>query len=178
MKCPERLRRRLLVHALVVMARRDPDVIIGSAGDPYMHRWYILPRNRWFNLYLHRFWRSDDDRALHDHPWWNASLLLEGAYVEHTIERGGINRRERLEGGAIRFRPAKAAHRIELDRDEGGAPLSCVTLFATGPRIRDWGFHCPKGWVPWRIFTAEVPARPGEPRISSIGRGCGEDGHD
>jgi hypothetical protein len=142
-----------------------------------MHRWYLVPRNRWLNLYLHHFWRSDDDRALHDHPWWNVSLLLQGSYVEHTIAAGGINRRERLTAGALRGRRAEAAHRIELEQDEQGRPISCITLFATGPRLRDWGFHCPKGWVPWRVFTSDVPAQPGQPRVSSIGRGCGEDDH-
>ena len=45
-----------------------------------------------FNLYLHEFSRSDDDRALHDHPWlFNLSVLLSGTYVEHTIDAGGIH---------------------------------------------------------------------------------------
>lgn len=176
MKAPEWLRKLIHQRALVLTARRPPDVIIGTADNPYMHRWYVLPRNRWLNLYLRRFWRSDDDRALHDHPWWNCSLLLAGSYVEHTIASGGINRRERLTAGALRFRPAKAAHRIELEQGELG-PRRCLSLFATGPRIRDWGFHCPRGWVPWRVFTSEAPAKDGAPRVSSIGRGCGEDDH-
>lgn len=163
-----------------IMARRAPDVIIGTAIDPYMHRWYVLPRNRWLNLYLHHFWRSDDDRALHDHPWWNVSVLVYGQYTEHTIAAGGVNRRERLEAGAVRFRGAKAAHRIELDTRRGDGwevAQPCITFFLTGPRMRDWGFHCPKGWVPWRVFTSEAPAKDGGPRVSAIGRGCGEDDH-
>lgn len=43
----------------------------------------------------------------------------------------------------------------------------CWTLFVTGPRIRNWGFHCPNGWVRWEAFTP--PADKG-----SVGRGCGE----
>lgn len=35
--------------------------------------------------------RSDDDRALHDHPWVNMSILLEGTYTEHTIAQGGVH---------------------------------------------------------------------------------------
>lgn len=42
---------------------RNPDFIIGGA-DPYMLRWWVIPRNKVFNIYLHRFLRSDDDRAL------------------------------------------------------------------------------------------------------------------
>jgi hypothetical protein len=33
--------------------------------------------------------------------------------------------------------------------------------------VRDWGFHCPQGWVPWRKFVAAD--NPG-----AVGRGCGE----
>lgn len=36
-----------------------------------------------------------------------------------------------------------------------------------GPRFREWGFACPKGWVHWREFTE--PGSEGR-----VGRGCGE----
>lgn len=68
---------------------REPDFIIGGAADPYVRRWWLIPRNPVLNVYLHEFLRSDDDLALHDHPWWNASLLLWGTYTEHTIAAGG-----------------------------------------------------------------------------------------
>ena len=71
----------LLALARRVM-RRPPDFVIGGSDRPYMHPWWLIPRNPWFNVYLHRIMRSDDDRALHDHPWVNCSVLLEGSYVE------------------------------------------------------------------------------------------------
>jgi hypothetical protein len=64
---------------------RLPDVRI--PGDmsipPYMLRWWKIRRNAFFNVYYHIVRRSDDDTALHDHPWWNFSILLEGSYTEH-----------------------------------------------------------------------------------------------
>ena len=57
-------------------AKRPPNAIIGGPENPYLLRWWLIPRNRWFNVYLHQFKRSDDDRALHDHPWINASIVL------------------------------------------------------------------------------------------------------
>src|SRR3546814_8204117 len=42
---------------------RKPDITIGGEDNPYLRRWYIIPRNRWFNVYLHEFLRDDDDRA-------------------------------------------------------------------------------------------------------------------
>lgn len=60
-----------------------PHFIIGGTDRPYLLRWFLIPRNRWFNIYLHKFCRDDDDRALHDHPWWFVSIMLQGSYVEH-----------------------------------------------------------------------------------------------
>jgi hypothetical protein len=163
MRFPGLARRVLNVAMRRVVGRRDADVVIGGHEEPYMMRWWVIPRNRLFNVYLHRFLRSDDDRALHDHPWWNLSFLLSGSYLEHTISAGGINRRIRREAGDLKLRRAKAAHRIELIDGE-----TCWTLFITGPNLRSWGFHCPRGWVHWRDFTN--PADGG----STVGRGCGE----
>ncbi len=65
--------------------RRWPDRVIGKKENPYLLRWHLIPRNAIFNIYLHKFMRSDDDRALHDHPWsWNISLILRGEYIEHV----------------------------------------------------------------------------------------------
>ncbi len=41
---------------------RNPDITIGGKDHPYLERWWIIPRNRVFNIYLHQFWRSDDDQ--------------------------------------------------------------------------------------------------------------------
>lgn len=129
------------------VAERKPDVNIGKLDDTYMRRWWVIPRNRVFNIYLHHFLRSDDDRALHDHPWWNVSILLWGRYTEHTIAAGGVNNRVEYSAGAMKFRGAKYAHRVELTNGP------CWSLFITGPKIREWGFHCPAGWRHWKEFT-------------------------
>jgi hypothetical protein len=147
---------------LIERARmRDPDVVIGGRDKPYLLRWFVIPRNPLFNVYLHLFMRSDDDRALHDHPWFNCSRILLGSYLEHTIAQGGIERAVRMRRGDWRIRwTGRIAHRIELDDGP------CWTLFVTGPRYRQWGFHCPtRGWVHWQRFTAADD--PG-----SIGKGC------
>ena len=60
-------------------------------------------------------------------------------------------------------RSPETAHRLKLMNP--GWPAE--TLFITGPRVREWGFACPKGWVPWQEFVA--PSDKGQ-----IGRGCGE----
>lgn len=129
---------------------RQPDQII---GEDYLWRWYVIPRNRFFNIYLHRFGRSDDDRALHDHPWYSVSVLLKGESIEHSFK--GVRHIPRF---IPIFRTAKFAHRLEIVK----GPV--WTLFITGPRIRSWGFYCPKGWRHWTKFTT--------PDGSGVGKGC------
>jgi len=130
--------------------RRAPDLRI---GDDYLWRWYLIPRNRFFNIYLHRFAKSDDDRALHDHPWFSVSFLLRGEMLEHHF-----NGRRHIPWLRPVFRSAKFAHRLELVQ----GPV--WTLFITGPRIREWGFYCPQGWRHWTDFATLDG--------SQIGKGC------
>lgn len=149
---------------LISIFWRQADVAIGGIENPYLLRWYVVPRNRWLNVYLHKFCRDDDDRALHDHPWWFVSLMLAGRYIEHTIS-GVITRGV----GSVAFRRATHAHRVELLKRQDGTPIPCWTIVLTGARSREWGFWCPQGWVHWKDFTS---GDNGE----LIGRGCGENG--
>lgn len=147
---------------------REPDFIIGTAERPYLRRWWVIPRNRWFNIYLHHFLRSDDDRALHDHPWVNCSILLRGRYLEHRPD-GQVLLRKPWRPWApwrLTFRLPTSAHRVELRRTDSGHEAPVWTLFITGPKVREWGFWCPRGWVPWQRFVAV--GKPGE-----VGAGCG-----
>lgn len=137
------------------MQTRVPDFVIGEPA--YLRRWWIVPRNEQQNVYLHEILRDDDDRALHDHPWENTSYLLIGSYREITPAGTFVRT-----AGDVVHRPATAQHRLELI---DGKP--CVSLFFTGPKVREWGFHCPKGWVHWQEFTAG-------PNGELVGRGCGE----
>lgn len=145
------------------MKMRAPDETIGPDTDPYMRRWWLI-RNEKFRVYLHQFLRSDDDRALHDHPADNISILLIGDYLEHLSD-GSIKHRLAWRPWApwrLIARRAAEAHRIELiDRNR------VWTLFIRGPTTRVWGFYCPQGWTPWTDF---VQTRPGG---NSVGNGCG-----
>lgn len=133
--------------------------------DVYLRRWYLIPRNRLLNIYLHQFLRDDDDRALHDHPWDSVSLLVRGSYVEYTPDPENPERHRYwpYSAGDMVFRRAEYRHRLELMHPE--AP--CWTIFITGPKRRDWGFWCPQGFVPWREFTDGADGE-------HIGTGCGE----
>lgn len=160
---PEFARLALLAWVRQEMARRSPDFIIGGEADPYLKRWWAIPRERTGNVYLHQFIRSDDDQALHDHPWDSVSIILDGWYIEHLP--GAL---PELRGpGSIVRREAADAHRVELLRHEAtGVEEPVTTLFLTGPVVREWGFHCERrGWVHWRDFTAG-------PAGQTAGKGC------
>jgi hypothetical protein len=150
---------------IAVWLHGGPHFIIGTKADPYLYRWYVIPRNPWLNIYLHKFLRDDEDRALHDHPWWFVSLILKGGYFEvtptGTIERGWLS---------LGFRPALWRHRVVLPRAYGdnhavGRMVPAWTLVITGRKVREWGFWCPKGFVVWTEFTM-----PGD--YGQVGKGC------
>lgn len=138
---------------LLDLFKREPDFII---GENYMSRWWIIPRNKYFNIYLHKITGNDEDRALHDHPWHSVSFLLKGRLKE--ILKNKVRYPKRF---LPIFRSAKMAHRLEV------VDSPVWTLFITGPVVRSWGFHCPKGWIHWRSFVE--PENKGK-----IGKGCGE----
>lgn len=132
------------------MFDRAPDFVIGPSNDPYLERWWVIPRNKLFNIFLHHFLRSDDDMALHDHMYVNASIILSGRYIEHFLD-GSTRLRAPWRPWAfwrVAMRLPSTAHRVALIEE---SPV--WTIFVTGPRVRQWGFHCPKGWVHWKDFT-------------------------
>lgn len=148
--------------------QRAPDFVIGDPDKPYLRRWWLLPRNDGCNIYLHEILRGDDDRAGHDHPWDNTSMIIEGGYTEITfdpVEPWRDDRRYERQAGDTIQRKATDTHRLIVP--EGGR---CVSLFMTGRKLREWGFWCPdgRGWVHWRDFTA---GEHGE----LVGRGCADE---
>lgn len=139
--------------------KRNPDELIPPLEEQdnkgaYIRRWYVA--RKWTrlleNVYLHNVLRSDDDRALHDHPWWNVSIVLWGGYYEHMpvypkAFKMGVNmatKRVWRGVGSIVFRRATDPHRLEIPAHPCNPTW---TLFITGKKVRDWGFYCPERWV-------------------------------
>lgn len=141
-----------------------PHFIVGSPEAPYLRRWFLLPRNPFFRIYLHHFCRSDDDRALHDHPWWFVSLMIWGRYTE-VYEYNGVRIAQRRSAPSMVFRPATHRHRVFLNTGSDGRPRPCWTIIITGRKVREWGFWCPQGFVPWYQFVSR--SNSGE-----VGPGC------
>ena len=131
------------------IAKRKPDFIIPySKHKVYMERWFIIPRNKFFNIYLHQYTKPDPDYTLHDHPWFSMSFILFSGFVEQTIKYGGVMYYKKLKQGNLHFMTPWHTHRISLVTCG-----ICRTLFITGPVIREWGFHnTVLGWLDWKTY--------------------------
>ena len=154
---PSILLRPLVWVVKQYVASQPPDEEITIHGEPYMNRWKTLPVNRTFNTFIHYFMHSDEDRAQHDHPWDNVSILLEGSYIERL---SGGRMRVRKAGDVV-VRRATEQHRIELFRDiERGTEVPVLTIFIRFKKWREWGFICTDGrWFHWRNFLAHEDRR-------------------
>lgn len=145
----ETLRMALLNFAQTTMDRR-PDFVIGG----YLERWHLGSYGAMPNAYIHRFLGDDSDRALHDHPYDNVSVVLSGGYIEHVHEEPFKVVDEKYatvpthrKSGEVIKRIATVAHRISLIQHK-----PAVSLFLCGTRFREWGFITPSGWIHFREF--------------------------
>jgi len=124
--------------------------IIGDKEDPLLIRWILL-RTPAFGIFIHKFCRSDHDRALHDHPWPFVTLLFTGYDEEHDQTPDGAKRIEHHISGSLLERPALWRHRVIL---LDGKPS--WSLVFVGKRVRPWGFHTPTGWCWWRKYNSDT----------------------
>lgn len=61
----------------------EKKVIVDCQHEPYLHRWYIF-KSRQVTLFVHKFVASDEDRALHSHPWSFLVIPVWRGYIEHS----------------------------------------------------------------------------------------------
>jgi hypothetical protein len=155
------------------------DIKRSGTDDLYLRRWFIYPRDKDFGknkgkgrLYLHKFYRGDEDEHLHCHPWRFTSLIITRGYWEEVSfysERISTDKsvnislvqrhREEPELRRVTFyprfsiirRPATWQHRVIL---EGTTPV--WTIVKTGVKERSWGFWIKGKLCPWRNYRDGV----------------------
>ena len=122
-------------------------------GQLYIKRLIII-RLPWFAIMLHKIYLSDTD-CQHSHPWNFISILLSGWYREWIPSSSSKTGQEGkvFKKGSILYRPADWVHRLEVNERQDGKP-AVTTLVFTGSQIRNWGFHTPKGFVPWKQYKS------------------------
>lgn len=135
-------------------------VIVNCDHDPYLFRWYIV-RKKSFAIFIHKFIRSDEDRALHDHPWNFLVIPIWRGYVEHR-EQPRVSGEVYSSKGrvypiiGIRFRSARFRHRVELlncdyagddlgvegdcPKCDGRGVMPSWSVFIRFKEFRKWGF--------------------------------------
>lgn len=150
------------------MWTRKPDLIIGD--PPQTLRWHLF-RWRGLQVSLHKWVRSDSDRALHDHSADNISILLNDVYREWFFDPMSDPRWHKdvpfpAQVPKVRFplipyyRRAETPHRVELLTD---TPVWTIWI-RFKPR-RSWGFWCGNGWRHWRDYVDQRDS-------GKVGRGC------
>jgi hypothetical protein len=148
LKCLDKLGRRR-----VVMDRVN--------NEPYLERYYLFLKDRDnfpFNIFLHKFLKSDPD-DVHDHPWSYATLILKGGYWEWVPQFDSLGKKcgeiaHWRHPGHFRICEASSYHRIELD-----PAITCWTLFMPGRKQRDWGFLTKGKWVQWEQYLSTRKAQ-------------------
>lgn len=127
------------------MIYRGCDKAIDSRGfEEYLERFYILSK-KWIGTYLHRFWASDEDCGVHNHPFHFFTIIIKGGYYEEipidpNNPFGETKILDRKVGFPfIRFHRKSYAHRIIL---KPGTEGQCWTLFCRFCFKRSiWGFY-------------------------------------
>lgn len=110
-------------------------------------------------LRLHKFWRGDDDRASHTHPWnfWTFPLAN---YLEQRFNHGGCIGTYRVQAWRWHARSCFHEH-IVLGREKAHLdfsfepldPRPFYTIVVTGPKINEWGFYPePNKFIHWRSY--------------------------
>ena len=125
-------------------------------NEPYLERYYVFLKDRDnfpFNIFLHKFLKSDPD-DVHDHPWNYATFILKGGYWEWVPEFDDHGNKTceiaKWRGpGSFRTASANSYHRIELD-----PTVETWTLFMPGRKKREWGFLTKGNWVQWEEYLS------------------------
>jgi hypothetical protein len=123
---------------------------VGADGDPYLDR-LRLAQTPWFGVYLHHIHRPDRETDPHDHPWWFASLVLTGGYIEQVWPdktRKGCHFVRSRRRWSLKCLSRGAAHIIT------GTSGPLWTLVVVGPDKDEWGFWQEGRYVPWRSYVS------------------------
>lgn len=120
--------------------------LVVHSGEKYLERWLLYVWG--FTLRLHKFWKGDDDRAPHDHPWWFITFPFRT--YEEVVADGSVLLHKVVRAWCPHFRPATYRHIVRMPA--GASPFYTVVI--SGQRCRDWGFWpSDKEFVYWRNWT-------------------------
>lgn len=116
--------------------------------EKYLDRWILYVNG--YTLRLHKFYRGDDDRASHTHPWWFITFPLSD-YVENIYCAGGFVDWRIVRRLRFHFRDRHFEHYV-VQKALPDGPWWTIVL--TGPKNNTWGFYPKPGeFVHWSKWT-------------------------
>lgn len=135
-----------------VLEERYDAKMIWDGESPYLLRIYLTEHRKDVkgvatkkekrpSPFLHYFFRGDNDRDIHNHPFdWAVSLILKNGYIEHVWDEAKkklLTKKRRA--GMLNFIKNNTFHRVDMCRD------NCWSLFIAGPKVdkpegEGWGF--------------------------------------
>ena len=147
----------LLLFWYVLYVRDNALEIRGQAdGELYLKRWHLFRCKR-FRVFLHRIYKPDADRHLHNHPWPNAvGIVLRGGYAETRSSCNPLLAYYYGSWGDCNDGRVNVLYPWTYHRITRVLP-NTWTLFIAGRRSREWGFLTPDGHVDWRTYLG-LPA--------------------
>jgi hypothetical protein len=132
----------------------------GADTDVYLIKYYVF-QNKYFNVFIHIFLRSDRD-DMHDHPWNFGTYVIRKGYKEEVINPEDprvfiptilVNVRDVCQNRWA-TRKAETLHRVKLYHEFTMAEkdIAPMTVCITGPTKRDWGFVKDGKWIFWKKY--------------------------
>lgn len=116
--------------------------VVCILSDPYLERWIL-----WLGIVtfrIHKFYRGDNDRVLHSHPWPFITFPFS-PYREDYWTGWGISRRT-VRSWRFHYRPASHRHIVRKI-----TPGPFCTFMVHGWKTNEWGFWPkPTTFVHWR----------------------------
>lgn len=145
------------------------------APDKFIVRLHLL-KTPWFAICLHWINHPDAEPWLHDHPVSFLSVILRGEYTEKRRRYGG-----KRHTGYIAIERHRWFNWIRASKKDQHCIVSAaphtLTLCFMGPKVREWGYHTPDGWVYWRDYQKKqsegVQSEEVEARSDAHGRAVG-----
>lgn len=124
----------------------EASTVVGRVSrERYLGRWFV-----YFGvgtLRLHKFYRGDNDRAPHNHPWGFITFPLS-SYIEQRYEKGEYLGRFLIKAFRFHYRPATFEHIVMCRASDvygsGGdrcfAPRPFYTIVLGANKSNEWGF--------------------------------------
>jgi hypothetical protein len=117
-------------------------------GELHFQR-YLLFKTPWFQVYIHKIYKHDEDEHLHDHPWNIFTIILKGSYMEQLLSKDKNSSFLKIRTiGNCGYRSTKRFHKI---KEIIKGPVT--TLAVVGKRKNDpWGYWTERGWTDHKTY--------------------------